>query len=127
MAAPSPILAGLRQRCPSCGEGRLYEGYLKFRTECAVCGQDYTLADTADGPAFFVGFAALILFAPVYFILPMMGLPLAGLIISYAVMLAACVGFCLALLPVVKALMLTLQIHHRAEEARFEDRGDPPR
>jgi len=42
-----------RSRCPRCGEGRLFDGFLTFAKQCNVCGLDYSFADTADGPAFF--------------------------------------------------------------------------
>lgn len=117
------IRAGLRGRCGNCGEGRLFARYLKFRPACEVCGQDFSAADTADGPAFFVGFAALVLFAPVYFLLPMLGIPLWLKALAYTVLIAACIGFCLALLPPLKGVLFNLQIHHRAEEAKWEDTG----
>lgn len=50
----SPMQTGLRGRCPRCGEGHLFEGFLKIRAKCEVCGLDYSFADPADGPAFFV-------------------------------------------------------------------------
>ncbi len=45
---------GLRGRCPRCGQGHLFEGFLTLRPSCEVCGLDYSFADPADGPAFFV-------------------------------------------------------------------------
>lgn len=53
-APVSPTLAGLSCRCPRCGKGRLFEGFLTLRQRCEVCGLDYGFADPADGPAFFV-------------------------------------------------------------------------
>lgn len=50
----SPIRAGLAGRCPHCGRGHLFEGFLTLRPCCEVCGLDYSFADPADGPAFFV-------------------------------------------------------------------------
>lgn len=50
----SPLHTGLRGRCPRCGQGHLFDGFLKLRQECEVCGLDYSFADPADGPAFFV-------------------------------------------------------------------------
>ncbi len=41
-----------RSKCPRCGQGRLFNGFLTFAKECDVCGLDYSFADTADGPAF---------------------------------------------------------------------------
>ena len=31
---------GLRLRCPSCGEGRLFLGFFKMAPACSVCGLD---------------------------------------------------------------------------------------
>ena len=52
----SPFSAGLKGRCPRCGEGRLFKGYLDLRDECAACGLDYSQVDSGDGPAVFVIF-----------------------------------------------------------------------
>ena len=123
MAEPNPVYAGVRLRCGVCGQGRLFARYLVFRESCEVCGQDFTVADTADGPAFFAGFATLILLAPFYFLLPMMQLPLWQTVFGYLLRVAATVGLCLALLPPLKGILLNLQIRHKAEEARFEDRS----
>ena len=49
-----PIRTGLRGRCPRCGEGHLFIGFLKLRDGCEHCGLSYAFADPADGPAFFV-------------------------------------------------------------------------
>lgn len=49
-----PIRTGIRGKCPRCGQGRLFQGFLKLRPGCDVCGLDYSFADPADGPAFFV-------------------------------------------------------------------------
>lgn len=49
-----PIRAGMAGRCPRCGEGRLFAGFLALRKECTNCGLDYSFADSADGPAVFV-------------------------------------------------------------------------
>jgi uncharacterized protein (DUF983 family) len=43
-----------RSRCPRCGQGKLFNGFLKLAPRCNVCGLDFSFADTADGPAFFV-------------------------------------------------------------------------
>ena len=53
---PLPLAAGLIGRCPRCGEGRLFRGFLALRSRCEQCGLDFSFADSADGPAFFVMF-----------------------------------------------------------------------
>lgn len=52
--APAPLHTGLRGRCPRCGEGRLFDGFLALAAGCDRCGLSYDFADPADGPAFFV-------------------------------------------------------------------------
>lgn len=49
----NPFRVGVRGLCPRCGEGHLFQGFLKLRPNCEVCGLDYSYADPADGPAFF--------------------------------------------------------------------------
>lgn len=50
----SPIETGALGRCPRCGEGHIFQGFLTVRERCEVCGLDYSFADPADGPAVFV-------------------------------------------------------------------------
>lgn len=49
-----PIATGARGLCPRCGKGHIFAGFLRMRASCEVCGLDYSFADPADGPAFFV-------------------------------------------------------------------------
>src|SRR5690606_1105713 len=62
--AINPVVAGLRCRCPRCGRGRLFRGFLKFAPACESCGLDYRAEDVGDGPVAFivliVGFAVVI-------------------------------------------------------------------
>ena len=53
----SPFAAGLACRCPRCGEGRLFSGFLKVAPVCESCGLELKFADSGDGPAVFVIFA----------------------------------------------------------------------
>ena len=49
-----PVQTGIRGRCPRCGEGSIFNGFLALKPGCDHCGLDYSFADPADGPAFFV-------------------------------------------------------------------------
>jgi uncharacterized protein (DUF983 family) len=55
---PNPALWILKvatlSRCPRCGKGKLFDGFLRLAQRCDACGLDYGFADPADGPAFFV-------------------------------------------------------------------------
>jgi uncharacterized protein (DUF983 family) len=114
----SPIRTGLACRCPRCGRGRLFQGFLNLRPRCDVCGLDYAFADAGDGPAVFIiliaGFivvgCALIVefkYEPPLWLHAVLWLPL---------ILAT------TLLPLrsMKGLMVALQYHHRAAESRTD-------
>src|SRR5215831_2387993 len=50
----SPLVAGVMCRCPRCGEGKLFDGFLSLPPQCNACGLDYAFIDAGDGPAVFV-------------------------------------------------------------------------
>ena len=117
-----PIGRGLRGRCPRCGDGHLFKGFLSLRPQCEHCGLDYGFADSGDGPAVFViliagfvvVFAALItevLYQPPYWVHAVLWLPLI-LIVT------------LAPLRMIKGLLIALQYHHKAAEGRLDRRGE---
>ena len=41
----SPYLAGLACKCPRCGKGKLYSGFLNLAPRCEACGLDYAFMD----------------------------------------------------------------------------------
>src|ERR1700730_6694815 len=49
----SVVAAGLKARCPRCGEGALFRTGLTLRDKCERCGLSYAFADSGDGPAVF--------------------------------------------------------------------------
>jgi len=59
----SPLSAGLGCRCPRCGQGKLYDGFLQVAKECDRCGLDLSEQDSGDGAVAFVtlilGFVAV--------------------------------------------------------------------
>jgi uncharacterized protein (DUF983 family) len=112
-----PILRGLAGRCPRCGKGHLFAGFLTLKPRCESCGLDFSFADSADGPAFFVMFfsgfvvagsalAVEALYSPPLWVHAVLWIPL--ILIT-------------TLLPLrpVKGLLIALQYHHRAEEGRL--------
>jgi uncharacterized protein (DUF983 family) len=50
----SPFKTGLACRCPRCGRGRIFSGFLKVADRCPVCGLDLGGEDAGDGPAVFI-------------------------------------------------------------------------
>jgi uncharacterized protein (DUF983 family) len=117
--AGGPLLAGLRGRCPNCGQGRLFAGFLKVSPTCGVCGFDLRKADSGDGPAVFViliagflmAFAAL--FTEVAYHPPIW--------VHLVVFLPLTLVVCLALLQPAKGVLLAAQFMNRASEAGRDD------
>ena len=118
----SPYGAGLRCRCPRCGKGRLFNGFLELAPRCESCQLDFGFADSGDGPAvfviliagFIVVFAAMlveIVWRPPYWLHAALWLPL--------ILLTT-----LGLLRPAKGLMIALQYHHKAEEGRLDRSGE---
>jgi uncharacterized protein (DUF983 family) len=113
----STIRRGIVGRCPACGRGKLFDGYLNLADRCRSCGLNYGFADTGDGAAVFVilvaGFflvgGALIvevLYAPSYWLHAVLWGPLAILVP-------------IALLRPFKGVLLALQFKHKAQEGRL--------
>src|SRR5947208_1056802 len=50
----SPITTGIAGKCPRCGRGRLFAGYLALADHCENCGLPFHFADAGDGAAWFV-------------------------------------------------------------------------
>ncbi len=122
----SPLRAGLGCRCPACGTGPLFCGFLAIASACTSCGARFTREDAGDGPAFFVVVLAGMLIVPLALGLQVAIAPPVWL--QILVWLPASLGLCLVLLRPFKALMFALQWRHGAAEARFETQGDrqPP-
>ncbi len=120
MPLATTLKAGLLARCPRCGSGKLFSGYLRLAPRCEVCKLDFGFADSGDGPAVFViliaGFvvvaAALIvevMYQPSYWVHAALWLPLT-------------VVLCIGLLRPFKATLIALQYRHKAEEGRIAQR-----
>ncbi|THD44773.1 MAG: DUF983 domain-containing protein [Bradyrhizobium sp.] len=114
----SPILAGLRGRCPRCGKGPLFSGFIKLGPACSACGLDFSFADAGDGPAVFValigGFLVLgamlavqIAYEPPLWVYPLVFVPLTIVV-------------CLGLLRPFKGLLIASQFVNRAGDGRLE-------
>jgi uncharacterized protein (DUF983 family) len=113
-------IRGIACRCPRCGKGKLYAGFLTLAPRCESCGLDYAFIDSGDGPAVFIIMiagaivvaCALIVevkYQPPFWLHAVLWLPL----------IAAT-----TLLPLrsMKSLLIALQFHHKAAEGRLIDR-----
>ena len=113
-------MRGLACKCPRCGKGKLYDGFLKLRPRCDSCGLDYGFIDAGDGPAVFIimiaGFivvgAALIVeikYQPPFWLHAALWIPLI-------------LATTLWPLRAMKSLLIALQFHHKAAEGQLVTR-----
>jgi uncharacterized protein (DUF983 family) len=114
-----PTKAALTSKCPRCGKGRLFDGFLTLAPRCESCGLDYSFADSGDGPAVFVtllaGFVVLglalwveLTYEPPFWL---------HLVIFFPLTIIVCLG----MLRPLKSFMIATQYHHKAEEGRLKD------
>src|SRR5258708_34735534 len=105
-------IRGIACKCPRCGKGKLYGGFLTLKAKCESCGLDYAFIDSGDGPAVFIIMiagaivvaAALIVevkYQPPFWVHAALWLPL--ILVT-------------TLLPLrsIKWLLIPLQVHHKA-------------
>jgi len=69
------IWRGWCERCPKCGNGKLYVSYLKPRKICVFCGEDLSTLRADDGPAWLTIIVTGHLAVPLAISLSMGGLP----------------------------------------------------
>jgi uncharacterized protein (DUF983 family) len=114
----SPFATGLASRCPRCGKGRLFTGFLAVAPRCPVCGLDLAFAISGDGPAVFIIF----LVSPVVIVLAVIleALLQPAPYVHLIVWIPVTVLLCLALLRPFKATTIALQYRHDAAEGRLQ-------
>lgn len=115
----SVLKAAAHARCPRCGQGALYDGFLEVAERCRACGLALGVHDAGDGPAVFVilvlGFVVVGLafvveaaFTPPMWVHALIWPPLV-------------LGASLGMLRFVKSLLIALQYRHRAEDYHVAD------
>lgn len=111
----SPFKTGLACRCPRCGRGRLYKGFLALQDRCSACGLDYSQADSGDGPAVFI---MLLLGAVIVFLALMVEVTYQPPLWVHAMLWPPLIlGGSIAMLRPMKATMIALQYHHKASDS----------
>ncbi|MGH6760458.1 MAG: DUF983 domain-containing protein [Phyllobacterium sp.] len=115
-----PISVGLRGRCPRCGQGRLFNGYLATAERCGACGLDYSFIDSGDGPAVLV--MLLIGFIVVGGALWMEVNLDPPLWVHFILWIPLAIALCLFALRWMKGVLIALQYKHKAAEGRLAGR-----
>jgi len=115
----SPVRTGFTGRCPRCGRGKLFQGFLTLPGQCDQCGLDYGPFDSGDGPAVFVILIAGALIVAMAFWVEMRFHPPYWL--QLTIWIPAILIVSLGLLRPLKGLMIALQYKHKAREHRYTD------
>ncbi|RMH48683.1 MAG: DUF983 domain-containing protein [Alphaproteobacteria bacterium] len=101
------LLRGWKRRCPGCGSGPLFKGYLTVRRSCPVCGEALHHQRADDGPAWATILVAGHLMAPLMLLVYLTASPP-----PWAVAVGFSLAFlCLALylLPRIKGMFVAFQ------------------
>jgi uncharacterized protein (DUF983 family) len=113
-------LRGIACKCPRCGGGKLYAGFLTLAAKCESCGLDYSFIDSGDGPAVFVIMIAGAIVVASALIVEVKYQP--PFWVHAALWLPLTLAVTLWPLRAIKSLLIALQFHHRAAEGRLIER-----
>ena len=121
MTEPPPsasvLAAGLKARCPRCGEGALFRQGLVLREKCERCGLDYAFADSGDGPAVFAIFIlGVLILGGALLVEFKLNPPVWVHVLLWGILTPLLAFF---LLRVLKATLIALQFKHKAEQGRI--------
>jgi len=105
------ILRGFRRRCPHCGQGTLFDGYLKVRDRCPVCREEFHHHRADDGPAYLTILIVGHIMAPLMHVLYSRFRP--EPLVMATVLIVIAVALSLALLPRLKGVIVAIQWSRR--------------
>ncbi len=98
---------GFRRRCPNCGAGQIFKGFLKVRDMCPVCQEEFLHHRADDGPAY------LTILIVGHILAPVLGITYATLrpepLVLASVFSVGTVALSLYLLPRLKGAMIAFQ------------------
>ncbi len=114
-------LRGITCKCPRCGKGAVYAGFLTLRPRCEACGLDFSFMDSGDGPAIFIIMIAGAIVVGAALIVEVKYQP--PLWLHAALWLPLILATTLLPLRAMKSLLIALQYHHKAAPGRLIDRG----
>jgi uncharacterized protein (DUF983 family) len=111
-APPSAFSAGLKSRCPACGQAPLFEGLLTVRSRCSACGTDLSAQDSGDGPVAFI----ILVVGAIVVTLALLTEASYGPPVWLHLLLWLPLTMVLALMRPFKAVLIALQYKHRRHD-----------
>lgn len=104
-------MRGFRRKCPNCGEGNLFSGYLKVADKCDVCEEELFHHRADDGPAY------LTILIVGHLLAPLIHFTWTGFrpepLVMITIFTVFCVGLSLFLLPRLKGFVIGIQWSRR--------------
>lgn len=101
------IRKGWRRRCPNCGKGEIFKGYLSVRDACPVCEEELFHQRADDGPAYLTILVVGHLMAPL--ILAFYATFQPEPLVTASIFSVGTVALSLYLLPRLKGFMIAFQ------------------
>jgi uncharacterized protein (DUF983 family) len=117
-APPSSYVTGVTGRCPRCGGGKLFNGFLELAPHCEACGLDYGFADAGDGPAVIVTLLAGFIVVGTALVVEVQYEP--PMWLHLAIFLPLTLVVCLGMLRPLKGVLVSLQYRNKAGLGRLE-------
>lgn len=113
-----PVPTGLKGRCPRCGEGALFSGFLTVKPQCSACQMPFNFEDSGDGPAIFIvmGLSLIVMGLALWLEFTYFPPWWVHLLLWPALILA--LG--LPMLRMLKGVLISLQWHHDAASGRID-------
>lgn len=120
------IARGVRNRCPNCGEARLFPRFLKPVDHCPVCHKDWAPHRADDFPAYLSIFITGHLMAPVIILLAgSEAMPIwAIVVIIVALVLALSIALLQPCKGAVMAMLWRFGVNGKQEELSDETTGE---
>lgn len=106
-ASKPAMWRGFCRKCPSCGEGALFDGYLTVNDKCSACGEALHHHRADDGPAYLTILVVGHLLAVLIHVMWTQFRP--DPLVMATVLTVFCVALSLYLLPRLKGLVVAIQ------------------
>lgn len=101
------LLRGWRRRCPHCGTGSMFSGFLKVRAKCPVCDEAFHHQRADDGPAYLTILIVGHLMAPLLLVVFTTWRP--EPLVLFTTFAVGTIGLSLYLLPRLKGAIVAFQ------------------
>jgi len=101
------IFRGMAGKCPNCGQGSLFDGFLSVRPACGTCGEELHHQRADDAPPYFTITIVGHIIIPALLAVELLWRP--ALWVHMAIWIPLTIGLAFALMRPVKGALVSLQ------------------